>query len=387
MESSSESDGEGDGYKQIRETSSNGPQKKYMSLKKRKAKGILFKLDPITDKMTQRVKLYVENGAMQKDLRYAREIFGLINTSGRKDFSYVWESPWVEEHSFETPKRKKMEIQQRSMAVRNFVKASSNFDTDNVEKFINNVEKLTKWEEKYRCKEDIKTISRVVQSFERVAMRQILRFCQSVQGRNYPMVNNIIQRICHKKNSDEENITIGTHSFRRSDTIYDVFAYLVATEMNWADCTNGSRNLSIHAHKQMELKRDNALHKMIHALDSIRCDDEKIIKRDEIGIPLMEIDSNMCISHGVIVVGQGSTSATYVLDIIQDTDTENGGMNHSHSLDLTGIDTIQIVHSYSNPTNEEFSKNEQGTQPTIVPEPRRKETPSSLSRHSIFSDI
>jgi hypothetical protein len=66
----------------------------YVSFKGRQAKGVLYKIDPIPEPLLKRMKAYVEEGSMQKDIRYARAVYGLVNTSGRKDFDLFWEAAW-----------------------------------------------------------------------------------------------------------------------------------------------------------------------------------------------------------------------------------------------------------------------------------------------------
>lgn len=66
----------------------------YISFKGRQAKGILYRIDPMPTELLKRMKSYVEDGYMQKDMRYARGVYGLVNTSGRKDFEHFWESAW-----------------------------------------------------------------------------------------------------------------------------------------------------------------------------------------------------------------------------------------------------------------------------------------------------
>jgi len=310
---------------------------KYHDFKKRIAKGTLYKLNPMSDTLRERVNNYVHGGYMNKDLRYAREIFGLINTSGRKDFTYVWESPWIEEHVRDTAKRKKIETHQKSVAVRNFLKASSNNDSDNVDKFIHNVEKLTRWEDMYDSKEDVKTISRVVQSFERVAVRQIMNFCKSLPGQHYARVSLLMNSFFQ----ESADASIAANSLRRSCICFDLFAALVASELNWADCTNGSRNLSIYANKLLDSKRETALLKLIHALDNPNIGGGSV-EVDTIGIPLMDVNFNICISHGVLVVGPNSSKATYVLDIQDD-----GKGGSRDEIDLAGIQNIHILHTFS----------------------------------------
>ena len=134
------------------------------------------------------------------------------------------------------------------MAVRSFLKASSTHDSDNIDKFLNNVDTLTKWEDKYDSKEDVKTISRIIQSFERVAVRNIWAKCETLQGKGYPGVLAHIKRL---KENGSNDITIAANSLRRSENTFDLFANLVATEINWADSTNGSKNLPMHLNKQL----------------------------------------------------------------------------------------------------------------------------------------
>jgi hypothetical protein len=322
----------------------------YQEFKSQQARGILYKLSPLTNDIQQKVTDYVHNGAMQADLRYARELFGLINTSGRRDFSYVWESPWIEEHVRDTAKRRKIETQQRSTAVRNFLKASSSHDSDNVDKFMQNVDQLTKWEETYDSKEDVKTISRIVQSFEHVAARQLLSFCESVSGQNYTRVQTMLQSL--RKSQHQNDVECVANSLRRSPDVYDLFANIVACEINWADGTNGSKNLSIYASRQLEYKKENALIKMMHGLDKIH---GKEITKDNIGLPLMNIDFNICVSKGVLLVGSNSNSATYILDI-EDNNDANG------RLDLSGVKTIKIIQKFDNnsliPKHEKSKKQE-----------------------------
>jgi len=316
---------------------SDSPNEGYVNFQTREARGVLYKLNPMNQETQTRVTEYVHGGAMRKDLRYAREIFGLINTSGRKDFTYVWESPWVEEHVRDTAKRKRVESQQRSLAVKNFLKASSTHDSDNVEKFITNVDTLTKWEDKYDSKEEVKTISRVLQSFERVAVRLLLNFSKSVPGQQYPRIQVLVHRL------GAEDVGSIANALRRSDAVFDLFANMVASEINWADSTNGSKNLSIHANKQLEHKKDMAMMKLIHFIDNIS-NDKAAIPRDTIGIPLMDVDFNLCVSHGIIVVGKDSTHASYILDI-QGHKTKEGILN------LNGVKTITITQRFSEETD------------------------------------
>lgn len=315
----------------------------YSTFRNRQARGTLYKLNPMTNETKAPMTAYVHGGSMMSDLRYAREIYGLINTSGRRDFSYVWESPWVEEHVRDTAKKRKLENQQRSLAVRTFLKASSSHDADNIEKFITNVDTLTKWEDKYDSKEDVKTVSRVVQSFERVAVRNLRAKCETIQGKKYASAIRHLKRL----EENEKDVSSIANSLRRSASTFDVFANLVAAEINWADSTNGTKNLSIYMNKQLEQKREDSILKTMHLLESLQ---ENQLEKDEIGNPLMNVNFNICVSHGIIVVGSPSNDAMYVLDI-------EGNKNAEGYVDLKGVKIINIIQTVSESALESSAAN------------------------------
>lgn len=66
----------------------------YVALRGRQAKGVLYRINPMSTDLRERLDKYVHQGYMDKDMRYARVVYGLVNTSGRKDFELFWESPW-----------------------------------------------------------------------------------------------------------------------------------------------------------------------------------------------------------------------------------------------------------------------------------------------------
>ena len=77
-------------------------QEDYVSFSGRQTRAVLYKLAPMSDPVKAEMTKYVHEGHMQKDLRFAREVFGRTNTSGRKDFLDFWESPWVEVRTVHT---------------------------------------------------------------------------------------------------------------------------------------------------------------------------------------------------------------------------------------------------------------------------------------------
>ena len=97
----------------------------YHSFQGRQVKGVLYKLSPMTNRLRERMTKYVHDGHMAKDLRYTNIVYGLMNTSGKKDFDAYWESPWMEEHVHDTSKKRKMDAQKKSLAVRTYIRASA----------------------------------------------------------------------------------------------------------------------------------------------------------------------------------------------------------------------------------------------------------------------
>jgi len=107
------------------EDATGGQGEGYHSFQGRQVKGVLYRLSPMTNQLRKRMTRYVHDGYMDKDLRYVQIIYGLMNTSGKKDFEMFWESPWVEEHVRDTSKKKKVDAQQRAMAVKSYIRANA----------------------------------------------------------------------------------------------------------------------------------------------------------------------------------------------------------------------------------------------------------------------
>ena len=81
-----DNNGGGGGPKIIREGGEGGG---FHDFNKKQAEGVLYKLNPMSDDVEAQMTDYVHGGAMDKDLRFAREVFGLTNTSGRKGIHNV----------------------------------------------------------------------------------------------------------------------------------------------------------------------------------------------------------------------------------------------------------------------------------------------------------
>ena len=335
----------------------------YVNFNGRRAKGVLYRINTMPENLRARMTTYVNEGFMKRDLRFAREVFGLVNTSGRKEFDMFWESPWIEEHVRDAPKKRKLEAQQRSMAVRSYIRASSSVaqDPDNVGKFLDTVDKLTDWEDKHDAKENVKTVSRILQSFERVAIRYLVSRCHDNAfdhcRENVLRHLNIRGQDLEYENADTAtNPSVLANTFRRNDTLFDTFAAVVASQITWADATNGTRNTTNIICTHLKEKMDLAATIMIRVLNSF----EDAIPLDNLGLPLTEIDGNMCVSKGVLVVCPGQETATYILDIEPRPGDEHRGM----MMDLSNVKTISI--------SQYLEEREDGTLASVPSSSRRR---------------
>ena len=281
-----------------------------------KIKGTLFRITPLTSDVSALVDQYVHGGSMGRDLIYIRSLYGLVNPSQKREFSYFWESPWVEEHINDTTKKRKVEEQQKSLAVRTYIRASSTTasiqqEPEDLDKFLNNVSKLTDWEDhnSNASKETVKTVSRIVQSFEKKAVRNIINLLES-RNASKAIALQHMNRLRGGAYGDVADIS---HTLRRATATYDAFATLVAAEILFSDGTNGSRNTSIHLSKRLDFERQMATMTVIEILQRITSHNN--LPRDTIGLPLMRTNAKLCVSKGVLVVCGETEHATYILNI------------------------------------------------------------------------
>jgi hypothetical protein len=281
-----------------------------------KLKGTLFKITPLTSEVATKVDKYVHGGSMERDLIYIRSLYGLVNPSQKREFSFFWESPWVEEHIKDSTKKRKLEEQQKSLAVRTYIRASSNSasiqqEPEDLDKFLNNVSKLTDWEDhgSSASKETVKTVSRIVQSFEKKAVRNILNLMESGSVSKVIALNHL-NRLRGGNYGDVDDIC---HALRRSSITYDAFATLVAAEILFSDGTSGSRNTSIHISKRLDFERQMSALTLIEILQRITI--QTALPKDNLGLPLMRTNGKLCVSKGVLVVCGESDHAAYILNI------------------------------------------------------------------------
>jgi hypothetical protein len=302
----------------------------YHSFRSRQAKGVLYKISAVEGVPRAKLTKYVNEGAMDADLRYVREVYGLTNTSGRKDFDLFWESPWVEEHVRDTTRKRKLDAQQRAVAVRSYIRASSTTaaEPENIDKYLDTVDRLTEWEDRHGAKDIVKTVSRFVQSFEHAAIISLQGHLSHPECRAYKStVETVIDPTFIEFNTPEEpSIASIACTLRRSAHLFHLFASVVASEIIWAEATNGARNTAIYMCKQLDVKRGQSALSLIRSIYAMR----DPLPHDTVGLPLMHINASMCVCRGILVVMPGATSATYILDLSDGT------------TDLTGVRNIRI---------------------------------------------
>jgi hypothetical protein len=300
----------------------------YRSFRSRQASGVLYKISAVDGAARALLTTYVQNGAMNNDLRYVREVYGLVNTSGRKEFDLFWESPWVEEHVHDTTRKRKLDAQQRAVAVRSYIRASSTTaEPEGIDKYLQTVDRLTEWEDRHGAKDIVKTISRMVQSFERAAIAALQHRLTTGECADYEQI--VKTMIDPAELGNNASVTSVACTLRRSDAVFHLFAAMVASHIIQAEAVNGTRNTSQHMCRHLDIQCTVSAMALVRALHLIGPD---MMRHDNLGMPLMNINASMCVCRGVLVVMPGGTSATYILDLADDV------------TDLTGVRNIRISH-------------------------------------------
>ena len=91
-----------------------------------------------------------------------------------------------QEHVHETSKKRRLDSMQKASAVRSFVKNVSAQESQDIDKYMNTVDTLSRWQDQNNNEnEDVKTVSRLVQSYERVAVRTLLAAVQQGWASGY----------------------------------------------------------------------------------------------------------------------------------------------------------------------------------------------------------
>ena len=297
-------------------------------------RGQLYKITPIQSDLRARVQKYIET-SLQLDHEYIRLLYGRVNPVLQKDYDYFWESPWLQEHGQDTQKRRRVEEQQKSLAYSAYVKAACAQDTDDVKSYLDRVNQLKVWEEESHGKNTIKTVSRIVHSYELDSVRSMLSILMTKQLERPAAETHLIRLLGVRDLTSLSNgVAPVAHALRRNPILSDLFAAAVATQLILSVVCGGSTSCSIHMSRVRHTARDNALVQLLDAMESVR---PAMLPVDTIGLPLMQVNCNMCISKGILVVTGGSDSASYILDISGAEEDEPGVVH-----DLTNVRTIQL---------------------------------------------
>ena len=349
-----------------------GEEGGYHAFGGRQAMGVLYKLPSMPDdEAHRRMERYVNQGKMDADLRFVREVYGLVNTNGRRDFGLFWESPWAEEHVRDTARKRKLGEQQRAMAVRTYIRraadetaaAGASSGSKDEAGFLRTVDRLTSWEDRQSDVSDlVKTVSRWVQAYERATITHLLQVldlpaCSSMRGTCLSHLTTDDDDPDYGSSSgdnatrDDLLSVVVACTLRRSDRVFHLFAGAVAAEMVWGEATSGARNTTIYMCRQLDEKRLEACMALLRVLSrlpvSSGAGDSSTapLPRDTLGMPLMRIKASFCVAKGVLVVMPGGRSATYVLDILGGDDDEDGlaRMSGGNLVLDSGIKNIRIL--------------------------------------------
>ena len=300
---------------------------------RRTVRGQLYRITPIESELRSQVQFYVEH-AMQRDHQYVRTLYGRVSPVLQKDYDYFWESPFLQEHGLDTQKRRRIEEQQKNMVVKTFMRAQVTQDTDDVNGYLERVKEVMNWQDESNSKNVIKAVSRVVQSYELDAVRNVISVLATKQLRR----PNAEAHLCRILESRDVSVSANgiepvAHTLRRNPILSDLFVGVVATELILAAVCGGAASVSIHVSRLKHAARDNAI---IQLLDALEATHASQIPVDTVGLPLMKVNCNLFISKGVLVVTGSSSTAKYILDITE----EDGSASVA---DLTGVRTINLT--------------------------------------------
>ena len=285
----------------------------------RRVKAELFKIEQGKPEERQAVDLYYQHG-LEADLRFVRLLYGLINFADRREFGFFWESPFTEEHTQETIKRRRLQQQQRQSNLSRVIgMAESTAEMEQTWKLVKKLEEQDTVEP--QGTETIKTVSRVVQSFEKRAVRNLLTLLRSTQAMQqyvpgygmtlYSMASAHFRRLTANAGEEGEVEPI-VNTLRRCGNTYDLFAQLVAAELNLLEGTSGARITSIHLSKRLQKVRDDAQLAMLGHLDTMQ---PSALPVDTLKMPLMQLKQKLIVRKGAIVCASDCEQALWVLQL------------------------------------------------------------------------
>ena len=313
--------------------------------KGRTVNATLFKLNPIRSEDMAIVEEYIRGGTWMKDLRFALEVYNIVNGAGqRRDISWFWASPKMNEVMLDTNKRRKVETQQKALAVSSFIKANSTQDAEDANKYIENVNRLMDWEDKQNSRDILHTVSQGLQAAERTAVRAVMQHpiteqslaSSSSYGRQSSLgiAKGHLRRLC--AGEPEGSVDSVCHTLRRSAGCFDVFARLVSSYMKFDEATGGGQHSSIYLNRTMSLRGEDHVLSLLRVMQTMT---PQGLPKDTMGMPMKLMQDNICVRNDVLMVAADSTTATYVLSV--------EGQDGSSPLNMEGVDNIRITCTYS----------------------------------------
>ena len=290
---------------------------------KRRLTASIFKVQRANQALLSQVEAYAKHGA-QLDLRFVRLLYGLVNFSDRREFNYFWECPFTELAS-DSVKRRRLAQQQRQANLSRVIATAPDMTT--AKEFVKMARDTVKEDDEADKieggAEAVRTVSRVVQAFEKRAVRNMLTLLQSNRAAQrfahgygqatmlYALAAEHMERLTACADASEGEIEPLVNTLRRSGHTYDLFAQLVAAELNLLEGTNGSRITSQHLSRRLQRVRDDAQLALLAHLDSLQH-----LPADTYGMPYMHVEEPLIVRSGVLVVSpQLQNQALWVLQL------------------------------------------------------------------------
>lgn len=157
-----------------------------------------------------------------------------------------------------------------------------------------------------------RTVSRVVQSFESKAIQRIIQII-GPGGLSRPIARQHLSRMCHSPVGSYAvmgDMTTAANTLRRNPLTRDLLVGIVTAELLLANVNGGGQIAVIHQSKFLQSERDASTVQMLNVLQA--CTEENL-PLDTIGLPLMEVNSSICVRHGILVVQQNKDQPMYVM--------------------------------------------------------------------------
>jgi hypothetical protein len=239
------------------------------------------------------------------------------------------------------------------MAARSYIRSTAPTDPAQLNQYLESVERVSEWSERgdgggaskkkrrpHRPSHHwVKTVSRMVQSFERLTLTRLHTMAESVQHASLRAAFDFMNDQLVGLEPTHDITTQLACTLRRNPRTYHLFAAAVAMEILWNEGTNGTRNTTQYMCQQLQEKRVEAELALLNVIAQTH--HTSLRPLDSIGLPLMSVSGRMCVSRGVLVLLPGRTAATYVLDL----EDEDGDANGEDLSDVQSITITHVVHA------------------------------------------